>query len=888
LIRVTGNKVAWLLITAAIVLMAARGSITMFRFASRNLAYQPELAAESVALVISVLMVGGIALIAQLFRSITSSEEALRKSEVQFRSVVESATDGIMIADSSGNIVSWNRGAKGIFDYTAEEVLGKPAFILSPERLRDANNVAFEKAHSTGGLRDGGPTVQHLGRRKDGSEIPLEVSLSMWKVNEEPYYTAVMRDISERKRAEEQIMRQGTLLNGINRVLRESLACEAEAEVAHVCLAVARELTSSKFGFIGEVNQAGRFDTLVLDDPGWDACRIPESSRPLMIRDMEIRGIWGVALQKGCSVIANDPGSHPDRVGIPEAHSPLSSFMGVPLKHSGKTVGLIGLGNKESGYCCEDQEAVEALAASFAEALVRKRAEEEAIRSARFLENVFETSSDGIVVTDPEGNITVVNDALEKLTGYSRDDLLGKHTRVFAVSGDGSGSMISRVCDELRDGKRVDGRQTTWKIADGQHVSVELNASPLTDKGGKVVGTVSFVRDVTDKKKAEATLRQSEKLKALGELAGGVAHDFNNILAAILGRAQLLRTYAEAPSGIQKRTQLAHTLSEELEIIEGAARDGAETVRRIQEFARQRAEDTEFRPVDLNELVNRSLEFTKVRWKNEAEAKGIEIHIEKELTPAPLVRGCPAELREVFTNLINNAVDAMPQGGQVRIKTSSEDGCVSIKIEDTGTGIPKEIRDRIFDPFFTTKGPEATGLGMSVSYGIIKRHGGTISIDSSEGQGTAFTIGLPVSRTAGDAEQLQLTQRESRKASVLVIEDEESVRDLLSDILIGGGHEVETAADGDEGAAIFERKDFDLVFTDLGMAGMSGWQVAERIKSINARVPVALVTGWGLELDEAELREKWVDMVVRKPFDMDQVLRAVQEGMALREQLRVA
>ena len=389
----------------------------------------------------------------------------------------------------------------------------------------------------------------------------------------------------------------------------------------------------------------------------------------------------------------------------------------------------------------------------------------------------------------------------------------------------------------------------------------------------------------------EKKLLQAEKLKSLGELSGGVAHDFNNVLAAILGRAELLKMNIESsPEGLEKRKSVI-ALKKGLEVIAKAAKDGAETVRRIQEFSRRRDDDKHFTTIDLNEIIDNALEFTRTKWKDDVESKGIKVNIQKEFSSIPPTSGSAAELREVFTNLINNAIDAMPQGGHINIKTFTENNHISIKVEDTGAGIPTAIRDRIFDPFFTTKGFQSSGLGMSVSYGIINRHRGTITADSVEGKGTTFTINLPIlDKIAGEEEKAKPILKQQKKAIVLVIDDEEDVRELLFDILTDSGHEVEIASDGFKGVEMFKRKSFDLVFTDLGMPGMSGWQVAEKIKAINDRVPIALITGWNVELNinMSEMKSNWIDFVVQKPFEMNQILKLVQEGMVLRDQFKAA
>ncbi|MCK5513478.1 MAG: PAS domain S-box protein, partial [Deltaproteobacteria bacterium] len=401
----------------------------------------------------------------------------------------------------------------------------------------------------------------------------------------------------------------------------------------------------------------------------------------------------------------------------------------------------------------------------------RKKAEREIREAKEFLENLFKTSSDAIMVTDPKGEITMVNDLLESMTGYSKGELLGKYASVLSPPDKEVRSEVLKELERLFEEGRIYGFETIWQRKDGQCISVESNRSLLKDKDGNVIGGVSFTRDITEKKKVESMLLQSEKLKSLGELAGGVAHDFNNVLAAILGRVQLLKTKIDHPSVEQKSKKTVGDLKRGLEIIEKASLDGAETVRRIQEFSRRRADDREFRNVDINELIENALEFTRVRWKDDAETKGIKVEIIKELSSLPPIAGSASELREVFTNFINNAVDAMPEGGQIKIKTFKKGNHIFIKLGDTGIGIPKDIRERIFDPFFTTKGPQSTGLGMSVSYGIINRHRGMIGLSSTEGKGTTFTIKLPItSEKTGEEKRKPLTGKRD-KARILVVED---------------------------------------------------------------------------------------------------------------------
>jgi signal transduction histidine kinase/ActR/RegA family two-component response regulator len=379
-------------------------------------------------------------------------------------------------------------------------------------------------------------------------------------------------------------------------------------------------------------------------------------------------------------------------------------------------------------------------------------------------------------------------------------------------------------------------------------------------------------------RQAQDQIVQAEKLRAMGEMASGVAHDFNNVLAVVLGNIQLLLY------------QLDHLSPEEiregLKIIEQSSKDGAETVRRIQEFTGVRR-DKEFVSLSLNEIITEVVNITQPRWKDQTQKKGIQVGLAAQSGEIPLIMGSPSELREVLTNIIFNAVDAMPEGGKLTIATQPQaEGWVEVRIADTGIGMTEEVKKRIFDPFFTTKGVTNSGLGMSVSYGIIKRHGGEILIESELGKGTTFIIHLPTGYGEEETAVKEVTPiKESRQARILVIDDEDSVRDILSRMLKTKGHQVVVASNGEEGIEQFRSQPFDLVFTDLGMPKISGWEVGKTIKGINPKIPIAMITGWGMELDREKMSESGIDLIVSKPFNFDQVIHLVSEAMELKERM---
>ena len=370
-------------------------------------------------------------------------------------------------------------------------------------------------------------------------------------------------------------------------------------------------------------------------------------------------------------------------------------------------------------------------------------------------------------------------------------------------------------------------------------------------------------RAYEDLAQAQDQLVRSEKLRALGEMASGVAHDFNNLLAAILGRAQLLLHRVADPKSRQW-----------LQIIERSAEDGAKTVRRLQEFTRIRR-DLPSVALDLNRVAREALELTESSWRLEPPRRGVSIQAVTELAPdLPKTTGDPAELREVMTNLILNAVDAMPHGGTLTLATARRGESIELRVSDTGVGIPEAVRGKIFDPFFSTKGPKGTGLGLSMTYGILSRHGATIAVESEEGRGTTFTMLFPICAVSEAPVPHAEEVPEAAPLRCMVVDDEESVGDMLADVLRSAGHSVVVARNAYEGLKHVQSESLDLVFTDLSMPGMTGWELARAVRTTAPGLPVVLVSGFAVEVSAEELEASGVSMVLAKPINIGDVLEA--------------
>jgi PAS domain S-box-containing protein len=487
--------------------------------------------------------------------------------------------------------------------------------------------------------------------------------------------------------------------------------------------------------------------------------------------------------------------------------------------------------------------------------------------------SLVESSPDSILIVQ-DGSVRFVNRAFAETFGIPEAEITDPDFRLSRIFDPSSAALAGGRIAAWERGESPGPAEVLGHDAQKRTRHLELRGSRIEYQGRPAAECLLV--DMTEAKRLRERLSETEKLRALGELASGVAHDFNNLLGAILGRSQLLR-----------RQGLEPKLDHDLAVIEKAAQDGRETVRRIQEFSRTRR-DKKFEPVDVNEILGDALEITKTRWKDDALLRKVNITPVFQESKGIRILGNASELREVFTNLILNAVDAMPKGGCLEVSCRRDGEQVIATVADTGIGMSEGVRQNIFDPFFTTKGASGMGLGMSVVYGIVTRHGGTIDVETALGKGTAFTLSFPATyeqhTPAAGTDGAALPQL-LRPGRILVVDDEPDVAAVVKDVLAMAGHDVDTALSGAAALQMIHLAAYDLVFTDLGMPEMSGWDVAERINATKPGLTVALVTGWGTSLDEADAAKRGISAIVHKPFEIDELLatahRLLSESLAV-------
>lgn len=488
-------------------------------------------------------------------------------------------------------------------------------------------------------------------------------------------------------------------------------------------------------------------------------------------------------------------------------------------------------------------------------------------RRRRDDEETFDAISDGICVRDRSCRIVRANRTLADMIGLPVTQIIG-----------------ARLCDklpELQPTCNVCHAPAAWDELHVEHLgqaaevliqgpdprlmTVKDFPARVADEG--IVLWVTLIEDVTNERRLQDALVRSEKLRALGEMASGVAHDFNNLLSTILHRSELSLS-VDVPPPVRRA----------LETIHHAALDGVATVRRIQEYSRVR-HDMEQRSTDLREALQAAIELSRHKWRDDPARAGVAIDLIADLQPAASVRGNPSELREVFVNLIFNAVDAMPAGGTITIRTKLHGENAVVDVADTGVGMTREVQERVFDPFFTTKGERGNGLGLSVSYGIVGRSGGQLRVTSTPGQGTTFSVWLPLAGGPSEApvedNSLAPTLGAIVPARILFIDDDPEVREAVVEVLRGEGHQVEAFGEAHQALASYHPGQFDCIITDLGMPGFDGWAFAHNLRAVDSSVPLIVMSGWRAELTDEQIAAHGVSAVLPKPCTRAELRRAI-------------
>ncbi len=483
--------------------------------------------------------------------------------------------------------------------------------------------------------------------------------------------------------------------------------------------------------------------------------------------------------------------------------------------------------------------------------------------SERRYRDLFDSAQDLVYTTDLEMRLTSVNRAGLEFLGHSEAEVQGRPFYQLLVPEDAR--RLEEENRQLPPGAVRPVFEARFAQGNGQQAVLEVVSRWIMEEG-RPVGTHGVGRDLTARREREQAtqrfreqLAQAEKLRALGEMAAGVAHNFNNLLTVVLGHAELSELRQDLPDPVRQ----------DLRRISEAARRCAAIVRRIQTFGRP-IDLNKKAPVDLHQVVRDTVDITRPRWKTEPERQGHAVRIELALEPAPPIASQGSAWEEILSNLIFNAVDAMPQGGLITIGVTSVGQEVVLRVTDTGVGMDEQTRQRVFEPFFTTKGPEqGTGLGLSTVWGLVQGMEGRVELDSEAGRGTTLAIWVPQASPMAAPPPEETTPVLSRPLRLLVVDDEPLVLELLVALL--QGHQVDTAYGGEEGLQALAQQSYDAVITDWVMPVISGLEIIAAARRVPGTV-VVLMTGWqqrGMAADQLQ----GVDIVFPKPFEGADVQR---------------
>ncbi len=636
--------------------------------------------------------------------------------------LLEAIPDATVAANQEGIIVQVNSQTEELFGYTRAELIGQKIEILVPERHRPQHHHHREDFVAQPRIRRMGAGLELHGRRRDGSEFPVEISLSPVHTANGVIVLSAIRDITDRKRIEEQLRKANEELN--RRTNRQ---------------------------------------------------------------------LW----------------EYQNRLAL-----------------------------------------------------------------------TVDSSQDAIIGKNLDGIVTSWNKSAERIYGYTAEEMIGKSISILAPTE--QPDEIPHILAKIRRGERVDYFETIRVAKDGRRLNVSVSISPVCDAEGQIIGASAIARDITAQKRSEDALRQAQKMEAVGRLAGGVAHDFNNILGIVTACSELMRTHIDPQ----------HPAWSYVDNIKKASDRGAALVRQLLSFSRR--QPIQARVLDLNERIKEVSKLVRPLL-------GDDVHLTfQPRSDSAIVEVDPGQLDQIVVNLAVNARDAMPKGGKLVLETAVQDfdagfadlhppltagRYAMLAVSDNGSGMDQATVSRIFEPFFTTKElGKGTGLGLATVYGIVKQSGGHIWVYSEPGLGTTFKIYLPSAEhklgTQHEADSDALPPRGEGK-TILVVEDDPLMRTLTRQMLAGHGYSVLEAEDGKTALQFFDTDypNVDLTLTDVVMQGMGGPELALRLMEIRPEMRVVYMSGYTGELIKAHDSLNLAFLLLEKPFTRSTLLKTIHSAM---------
>ncbi|HEX7653231.1 MAG TPA: PAS domain S-box protein, partial [Verrucomicrobiae bacterium] len=792
--------------------------------------------------------IGGIILFSEVITEQREAQAAIQRTQENYREIFNATSDAIFLHEAAtGRLLDINEAMLQLFGY------GSKAEVLAtgPETIiGDAAPYSWEEARAqlARANQEGPQIFEWWARRKNGSRFWVEVSMSRSQIDGQDRILAVVRDISQRKTHELEIERLNRLYSTLSQVNQVIVRCRNREELFQEICRVMIQYANLQSAWIGwQATPNGPVTVAAQEQARSITGTLPANPQACRLHQRMLAQTQAIF----CHQATHDDSAGCCRTLMPRAG--IQSCGVFPIRCQGEIRGSFSLASSEENFFNAGEiRLLEEITNDISYALERleeqsQRQQAEADRDR--LAAAMEQTAELIVITDVRGQILYVNPAFEKTTGYSRAEVLGKNPRLLN-SGRQDPAFYRRLWETVLAGEIWRGQFINRKKS-GAFYHEDATISPVRNTAGETTCFIGVKRDITREMALEEQVRQAQKLEGIGQLAGGVAHDFNNILGAIMMQAQISSTQENLPPG----------LAEDMHQIRLACERGENLTRQLLLFSRRQV--LQPRDLDLNDVV---VNITKMLQR----IIGENIAIQMNLHPRPLLTHADAGmLDQVLLNLAVNGRDAMRHSGRLMISTrearlteSQNDrppdvvpgDYVVLAVSDNGCGIPPEILPRIFEPFFTTKEPgKGTGLGLATVFGIIKQHHGWIDVQSSPGLGTTFTAYLPAipAQVPASPAPAQPAPTNAGSETILLVEDDSSVRKVTRKFLLAHGYTVLEAANGVEARQVWQenRERIDLLLTDLLMPeGINGLDLSRQLQADRPQLKVVYVSGYSADL----------------------------------------
>ncbi len=809
------------------------------------------------------------------FRDISGrkqAERALRESEIKYRGIFNESVAAIYVFDAEKKFIDSNQAGLDLLGYTREELLNMSIADV------DVDPTVVLPAHKQilGGERI--INYEHKLKRKDGGIITVlnnSRPLTDAQSNVVGMQSTII-DITDRKWAEDVLRRSEEEKTILNQIANIFLTTSDEA-MYREALAIVLQVMKSKFGIFGYIGKNGDLVLPGLTREIWDECLVTDKS-VVFASDSWGNSLWGRAIREKKSFSSDGP------FHTPAGHIPIDHFLAVPIVYGNETIGLISVANDQRSYNKEDRDILESIAGYISPILnarlqrdrqkqKRSRAEE----TLRKLSSAVEQSPVSIVITDTAGNIEYVNPQFMDVSGYSQTEILGKNPRILQ-SGEHPQRFYKELWETITSGKAWHGEFYNRRKT-GEMYWESASISPIFDADDSITHFVGIKENITERKRLEAQFIQAQKMESIGRLAGGVAHDFNNMLGVIGGYTELALD----------RLDSTHPLFDDLQEIRKASIRSADLTRQLLAFARKQTVTPKV--LELNKIIEGMLSMLR-----RLIGEDIELIWEPGKGVWP-VRVDPSQIDQILANLCVNARDAMPGVGKLIIKTGNktfdEDYYAGhpdiipgeyalLAVSDKGHGMDKKTMERIFEPFFTTKEmSKGTGLGLSTVYGIVKQNKGFINVYSEPGDGTLFKIYLPRHLTMSE----ELNKKSSAilevqgHETILLVEDDSTILAMGKRILERFGYRVLTAEKPSEAIRV-TRENADkihLLITDVVMPEMNGQELVDKLTTLYPKLKHLFMSGYTGDVIAYHGVLEEGENFIEKPFSMQALAAKVRE-----------